>query len=189
MSGVAGGKGRAQLLLVAVVFFGPLLGAAWLYYKGDSLQPDARANHGALLEPIVNLHDLAPGSAVLEHRAWLLLYPNDGACGDDCRKALYTIRQSRLMLGKEMDRIKRVFLHGAEPPDTLFIAEEHKGLITLQDAALRAVLENKKPDTLVGGGYYLIDPHGNLVLYFRPDIDPREMVDDIKRLLKLSRIG
>ena len=189
MSGAPGRKGRVQLLLIAVVFFGPLIGAAWLYYKGDSLQPDTRVNHGALLEPIVNLHDLTPESAILEHRAWLLLYPNDGNCNGGCRKALYTVRQSRLMLGKEMERVKRVFLHGAELPDTLFIAEEHKGLITLQDAALRSVLDNKKPDTHAGGGFYLVDPHGNLVLYFSPDTDPRDMVDDIKRLLKLSRIG
>ena len=99
------------------------------------------------------------------------------------------LRQSRLMLGKEMDRMTRVFLHGTEAPDTLFIAEEHQGLVTLQDAALRTVLDNKKPEALPAGGYYLVDPHGNLVLYFRPDINPRDMVDDIKRLLKLSRIG
>ena len=189
MSGPTRKPGRLQLLLIAVVFFGPLLGAAWLYYRGDALQPDTRANHGALLEPIVNLHDLAPGSGVLEHRSWLLLYAYDGACADDCRRGLYTTRQSRLMLGKEMDRVKRVFLHGTESPDTLFIAEEHQGLITLRDAELRAVLDNKKPESLTGGGYYLIDPHGNLVMYFRPGINPREMVDDIKRLLKLSRIG
>jgi hypothetical protein len=189
MSGTARKAGRLQLLLIAAVFFGPLIGAAWLYYQGDSLQPETRANHGALLEPILNLHDLVPDSALLGHRAWLLLYVNDDACGDDCRRALYTTRQSRLMLGKEMDRVIRVFLHGAEPPDTLFIDEEHKGLITLQDAALRSVLDNKKPEALTAGGYYLIDPHGNLVLYFWPDIDARDMVDDIKRLLKLSRIG
>jgi hypothetical protein len=35
----------------------------------------------------------------------------------------------------------------------------------------------------------LIDPLGNLVMYFQPDLDPSQMVDDIKRLLKLSRIG
>jgi hypothetical protein len=189
MSGEARKTGRLQLLLVAAVFFGPLIAAAWLYYQGDSLQPETRANHGTLLEPIVNLNDLAPDSAVLEHSAWLLLHANDTACAEPCRKALYTVRQSRLMLGKEMDRVMRVFLHGAEPPDTLFIAEEHEGLITLQDAALRSVLDNKKPETLADGGYFLIDPHGNLVLYFEPDINPRDMVDDIKRLLKLSRIG
>ena len=181
--------GRVQFLIIAAVFFGPLLGAAWLYYQGDALQPDERANHGALLEPIVNLHDAVPESAILEHRAWLLLYANDDACGNPCRNSLYTVRQSRLMLGKEMDRVQRVFLHGDQAPDTLLGTDEHKGLITLQDAALRAVLDNKKPRTLDAGGYYLIDPHGNLVLYFSPDINPRDMVDDIKRLLRLSRIG
>ncbi len=182
-------SGRVQFLIIAAVFFGPLLGAAWLYYQGGALKPDERANRGALLEPIVNLHDAVPGSAVLDSRTWLLLYADDGVCGDSCRTALYTVRQSRLMLGKEMDRVQRVFLHGDEPPDTLLITDEHKGLITLQDAALRTVLDNKKPGVPEAGGYYLIDPHGNLVLYFSPDINPRDMVDDIKRLLKLSRIG
>jgi cytochrome oxidase Cu insertion factor (SCO1/SenC/PrrC family) len=93
------------------------------------------------------------------------------------------------MLGKEMDRIERVFLHGEQAPDTLLVAEEHQGLVTLQDTALRAVLDDKTPAALPAGGFYLIDPHGNLVLYFSPDIKPRDMVDDIKRLLKLSRIG
>lgn len=182
-------KGRLQFLLIAALFFGPLLFAAWLYYGGDALQPDARANHGALLEPIVNLEDAVPGSAILGSRSWRLVYAEDGGCDEPCRKGLYTLRQSRLMLGKEMDRLERVFLHGAERPDTLLGAEEHRGVIALHDTALQAVLEAKRPGSLPAGGYYLIDPHGNLVLYFSPDIEPRDMVDDIKRLLKLSRIG
>ena len=182
-------KGRLQFLLIAAIFFGPLLFAAWLYYSGDALQPESRANHGALLEPIVNLLDAVPESRIHDDRAWRLLYAEDGECGEGCQQALYTLRQTRLMLGKEMDRVERVFLHGEHAPDTLFIAEEHGGLITLQDAALRVVLDNKKPESLPAGGFYLIDPLGNLVLYFGPGINPRDMVDDIKRLLKLSRIG
>ena len=182
-------RGRIQFLLIAAVFFGPLLIAAWLYYSGDALQPEARANHGTLLEPIVNLNDSVPGSAVLEQRLWLLLYADDTGCDEPCLESLYTLRQSRLMLGREMDRVQRVFLHGDEAPDNLLIADEHKGLITLQDDALRTVLDNKKPQEMADGGYFLIDPHGNLVMYFDPGINPREMVDDIKRLLKLSRIG
>ncbi len=182
-------RGRLQFLLIAALFFGPLLFAAWLYYSGDSLQPDSRANHGALLEPIVNLEDAVPESTIHGGLAWQLVYAEDGNCGEPCRKGLYTLRQSRLMLGKEMDRLQRVFLHGAEPPDTLLEAEEHQGLVALHDTALQAVLEEQRPESLPAGGYYLIDPHGNLVLYFSPDIEPRDMVDDIKRLLKLSRIG
>ena len=182
-------RGRLQFLLIATIFFGPLLFAAWLYYGGDALQPESRAKHGALLEPIVNLLDAVPESRIHDDRAWRLLYAEDGDCGESCRKALYTQRQSRLMLGKEMDRVERVFLHGEHAPDTLLGAEEHRGLVSLHDPALRAVLDDKRPGSLPAGGFYLVDTHGNLVMYFNPDIEPRDMVDDIKRLLKLSRIG
>jgi hypothetical protein len=99
------------------------------------------------------------------------------------------MRQGRQMLGKEQSRLLRVFLHGDTPPDTVFIANEHQGLITTQEANLSSLLTNKKPKELPGGGFYLVDPLGNLVMYFRPDMNPSEMVDDIKRLLRLSRIG
>ncbi|MGI9201097.1 MAG: hypothetical protein ACR2QL_08570, partial [Woeseiaceae bacterium] len=81
------------------------------------------------------------------------------------------------------------FLHGDSAPDKVFLTSEHQGLITTQEAQLSAVLKNKKPAELPDGGYYLVDPLGNLVMYFRPDLNPSEMVDDIKRLLRLSRIG
>lgn len=185
------GSGRTQLLLIAAVFFSPLLLAAWLYYSGESAQPEGRANHGALLEPIINLRDSLPDSSLYEHTGerWLLVYKNAGDCDAACRQGLYTIRQTRLMLGKEMDRVQRIFLHGETPPDTVFLADEHQGLISLREERLSEQLEQKKPKSLAAGGYFLIDPHANLVMYFQPDIDPGDMVDDIKRLLKLSRIG
>jgi hypothetical protein len=184
-------SGRLQFVLIALAFLGPLLIATWLYFAGDALVPEGRSNHGALLEPIVNLGDAVPGSpvAALHKDSWVLLYANDLACDDRCREALYTQRQSRLMLGKEMDRLTRVFLHGDTPPDTVFLATEHAGLITIEDSSLQGLLNNKRPVDLPAGGCYLIDPLGNLVMYFRPDIDPADMVSDIKRLLKLSRIG
>lgn len=182
---------KLPLILIAAVFFGPLLVAAWLYYGGYFAETLGRSNHGALLEPIVNLRDEIPEAPLHAHNegSWVLLYADADACSDACRDALYTIRQSRKMLGKEMTRIRRVFLHGGTPPDTVFLAAEHPGLITIEDASLSGLLENKRPAELPAGGYFLIDPLGNLVLYFRPDIEPSDMVDDIKHLLKLSRIG
>ena len=128
------GTGRTQFLLIAAVFFGPLIVAAWLYYGGEALQPEGRANHGALLEPIVNIADVSPDSPlhVENDGHWVLLYMNKGECAEPCEYGLYSLRQMRLMLGREMDRVKRVFLHGDSVPDTVFTAEEHEGLITLQ---------------------------------------------------------
>ncbi len=181
---------RSQLLIIAVVFFGPLLLAAWMYYGGHFNRPTG-SNNGALLEPITNLVEALPESKLLARGqgSWLLLYANDAVCDEACEKALYTMRQGRLMLGKEQSRLLRGFLHGDSPPDTVFIANEHQGLITTQDARLGGALRNKKPTELPDGGYYLVDPLGNLVMYFRPDMNPSEMVDDIKRLLRLSHIG
>ena len=184
-------KGRVQLLLVAAVFLGPLAFATWLYFGGQGLTPDGRTNNGALLEPIINLTEALPESPlhVPTDGRWSLIYANSAACDEACEYSLYTLRQSRLMLGKEMDRLLRVFLHGATAPDTVLLADEHQGLITLQDSNLSDLLDNKKPTDLEPGGYFLVDPLGNLVLYFRPDIEPSAMVEDIKHLLELSRIG
>jgi hypothetical protein len=132
-----------------------------------------------------------PGSPIHEHNDghWLLIYRNDGVCDAACEFSLYTVRQSRLMLGKEMDRLVRVFLHGEGAPDTVYLADEHAGLVTLSDSGFSTWLKNKRPSELSAGGYYLVDPLGNLVMYFPPDIEPSDMVEDIKRLLKFSRIG
>ena len=191
MTAQRAGKGRIQLLLIAAVFLGPLALATWLYFAGQDLTPAGRTNNGALLQPITNLKDAVPESPLHAHNDgyWVLLYANESACGDACMHSLYTLHQSRLMLGKEMDRLVRVFLRGDTAPDTVLLAEEQKGLVTLQDSNLRSLLDNKKPTDLEAGGYYLVDPLGNLVLYFRPDIDPSAMVEDIKHLLELSRIG
>lgn len=184
-------SGRIQLLLIALVFFGPLVVAAWMYYGGQFAVPQGRSNHGSLLEPVVSLAELLPESPLHggTEGSWVLLYLNPADCGENCRRALYTLRQSRTMLGRDMDRLKRVFLHGASAPDTVFLAAEHQGLITIEDASLTGLLDNKRPAELAPGGYYLIDPLGNLVMYFQPDIDPADMVDDVKHLLRLSRIG
>ena len=182
-------KQRWQLWAVAAAFFGPFLIAVWLYFSGQSVQ--LGANHGFLLEPIINLKDEAAESPLHEANPeqWLFVYANIGDCDDGCRTALYKARQSRTMLGREMDRVTRVFLHGESLPDTLWLAEEHAELVLVPDVELGQLLITKKPEAVPAGGFFLIDPLGNLVLYFPPGIEPRDMVGDIKRLLKLSQIG
>ncbi len=181
---------RFQMFVIAAIFFGPLAVATWMYYSG-SLTPEGRVNSGTLLEPHVNVIEAVPESEVAQSADgyWALIYVNEGPCDTTCEDALYTTRQSRLMLGREMERIVRVFLHGETAPDTVFLADEHAGLVTAADSGFSELLNNKKPATLAAGGYFLMDPLGNLVMYFEPTINPRDMVDDIKRLLKLSRIG
>lgn len=180
-------RGRIQLLVIALVFFGPLLLATWMYRTG-ALTPEGFSNRGALIDPVVNIGaDSALGK--LAAGRWVMLYEDGAECGDACRTALYRQRQTRQMLGREMDRVVRVFLHGDSPPDRVLLEGEHPGLKTMMDKGLAGLLEEIRPKNTMPGGIYLLDPLANLVMYFPPDLEPRELVDDVKHLLKLSRIG
>ena len=183
--------GRLQFALLALVFFGPLFLAAGMYFTGSSFQPAGRTNHGDLLQPVIPIADELPDSSLLKNIGgrWLLLYNNSGACEDACNHALYILRQSRLTLGNEMDRLGRVLLRVESAPDTVIPGENYAGTIILTDDALSEWLQDKKPAAATPGGYFLVDPLGNLVMYFSPDIDPSAMVEDIGHLLELSRIG
>jgi len=189
------GLARRQIILVSILFLGPLLVATLMYYSDFSGLPVGRTNNGHLLTPIENMYDeggqnsqtiLSDGE---NEGRWLLIYLNAGECDDTCRDALYRLRQSRLMLGNEMARVRRVFLHGASAPDTLFLDEEHRGLVTINDPDLGDFLRAKRPQELPPGGLFLVDPLGNLVMYFSAELAPRDMVKDIKHLLELSQIG
>ncbi|MEM9401093.1 MAG: hypothetical protein AAGA44_01255 [Pseudomonadota bacterium] len=182
-------SGKVTLILVFLAFFGPMALAMWMYFSGQEVK--LGASNGTLLEPIVNINDTLPAVDALqsEEPLWRLAYVNEAECDEACVETLYIQRQSRKMLGREMDRLERLFLHGDLTPDTLFIESEHGDLWTGQDAALSSLLTSKLPAGEPTGGYFLIDPIGNIVLYFRPDMDPKDMVSDIKKLFKISQIG
>jgi hypothetical protein len=182
--------GRLQLSIIALVFFGPLILATWMYTTGR-LTPASSTNSGALLDPVVNIGDTLPESTALAatEAAWHLVYINEGVCDDECTAALYRLRQVRLMLGNDMDRVDRLFLHGQSLPDKVLLDEQHRGLITTSDRGLGKLLQERRPKALLPGGIFLVDPLSNLIMYFSPDIEPGDMVDDLKHLLELSRIG
>lgn len=195
MTGGTPKKSLAPPLLVLLLFAGPLIAAAWLYYAGQSWQPAGRSNNGLLLEPFVNLNE-QPGVPALTRLTgdssdgyWVLIYVGRSACAADCEEALHRLRQTRLMLGNDMNRVVRVFLRGDATADTVRTDAQHPGLITISDARLGDLLDARRPAGVAAGGLYFVDPLGNLVMYFPADLDPARMVEDIEHLLELSRIG
>ncbi|MDG2107600.1 MAG: hypothetical protein P8J74_02975 [Woeseiaceae bacterium] len=172
-----------QIMLIALVFFGPLIIATWMYYGGH-FQPKKETNYGAILEPAVNIIEELPNIQVIKSGFWMLIYSNESECLENCQTSLYTIRQSQKMLSEKIPNLMRVFLHGESLPDTVFLADELIGLIVMQNFSFSTLLNNKKPASLSAGGYFLIDPLGNLVMYHEPETGPSDIVKDIKNLLK-----
>ncbi len=136
---------------------------------------------------------------------WTLMYVVEDECDAACEKNLYHMRQVRLALNQRKDRVRRVAV--VQAPDQLpaELLAEHRGLVVvggapqardgLVEQVRTAPVDGLAPDGSDSGGaapldgIWLLDPNGNLVLRFAPELDPRNMLKDVKHLLKVSRIG
>jgi cytochrome oxidase Cu insertion factor (SCO1/SenC/PrrC family) len=181
---------------LAALFVLPLLASFWMYY-GNGWRPAGRTNHGELIEPVRQLPRAelreaggAVAPANLFDEKWALAYVGNGACDETCRKALFFMRQTRLSLNNEMTRVARVFLATGSCCDRSFLEREHPGLVVIDATGPEARdLVNAFPQTDQPWSLFIVDPLGNLVMRYDTRDDPKGMLTDLKKLLKLSHIG
>jgi cytochrome oxidase Cu insertion factor (SCO1/SenC/PrrC family) len=188
-------RARRTLLIVAAMFLLPVAVAFTLYY-GKLWRPANSASKGELIEParplevagLRNVDGTSAGAEVLGGK-WTLLYIGDGRCDESCRSALVFGRQTRLALNNEMTRVQRVFLVTKNCCDSGYLAAEHKGLITLDASspearALLAQFPHEREHSL-----FIVDPHGNLMMRHDASHTSKDLLSDLKKLLRLSHIG
>ncbi len=190
-------RGRRTLIGLAALFFVPLALSFWLYYSGG-WRPAGSTNHGELITPARSLPEVAftlpdgttSARSGLLRGKWTLLYIGAGNCGEDCRKTLWTIRQTRQLLAEEMDRVQRVFIARERCCDVEFLGREHQGLEVVQavDPSTQDFFA-LFPGTDPAHSIYVIDPLGNLMMRFDARENPKGLLSDLKKLLKLSHIG
>lgn len=192
-------RSRKQIWILVGAFFAPLALAFLLYY-GVGVRPHGTTNKGDLIHPPVTLPEVElPGTANQTFAAdalrgkWSMIYIGDGACDDRCRQALTLMRQTRLALGDDMNRVQRVFLVSGNCCDQAYLDREHDGVLLgrIDNSAGQALLETF-PDTARApalGRIYLVDPLGNLMMKYESDAPQKGLLEDLKKLLKLSHIG
>lgn len=190
---------RSRLTLVGLIatFIVPLILAMFLYARLDIWKPNVYVNHGQLMQPVAPLAYLSAESAegvldlaALEGR-WVLVYLGQGACGISCQAQLFKMRQSRAMLGRDLVRVQTVFLAlGDDAKNSIDTLTRDHPALTVGRVAQSAVSQQLAAFSATDGGrFYLIDPHGNLVLKYEGESTTKGVVRDLKRLLKVSNIG
>jgi len=190
---------RRVLIGLALLFFAPLGLAFYLYYGHGTWHPGARVNTGELVQPPRPLPALplplwGAGNTpenFLKGK-WTFLYVSHGPCAQVCRNALYETRQVRVALDRDMNRVQRVFLAAEDCCDPKTLREQHPDLTTVrlgvETAPLLTIIQQ-------GAGantedrIYIVDPLGNLMMSYAPNARPKGMLEDMKRLLRLSSIG
>lgn len=172
-------------------FAAPML-AAWLAYFG--WHPDKHKNYGSLLKvtPLTQtagtLVDGSRFSLDALKGKWVMVYVGPAACDEACQKQLYYMRQSRLVMGKDQDRVARVWvLVDQAKPDSALLGA-HPGLYAWRP--VQAAFLDQFPASRPGAHHiYVIDPLGNLMMRFPENTDPKGLIKDMKLLLKASQIG
>ena len=200
---------RIKLVLIILLFAGPLA-VAFLSYYGNLMDFSLRgqSNHAPLINPAVTLKSFENQSLsgeVLENenmgRMWSFFHIVDGQCDDSCKQALYQTRQTRLAVGKDIKRLKRYIVimqwddDSKNPdPESLVgqIRTNHPDAMLLkpgQSGVEVQILEQLNEQKAGGNDAILTDPLGNMMMVVPLELDPRLLLKDMKKLLKLSNIG
>ena len=189
---------RVKLVAIVLVFVSPFVGG-WLALYVFEWRPPS-GNYGELVQPVRKIDwpvlETLDGNRLEGGigRKWaFILFSADG-CSEQCRENVYYMRQIKTLLGRNSDRLQNVMI-SAQP-----ISEDMRGY--LQDFPRFLVIENNRDPGLyrqfqldgldpVGESprMYLVDPDQNFMMYFPPQSDEYKVLDDLKKLMKLSQIG
>lgn len=188
--------GRLRMLLVLAVCAAPVVASYLAYYV---FQPQGRANYGTLYVPprawpagidLTTLDGAGVAPSTLDGQ-WLLVVVGPAACEAACEKRLFIQRQLREMLGRERDRLDKVWLitdGAAVRPELRRALESPPAPATLLRAPREALARALPAED--GRSFedhlYLVDPRGQWVMRMPAEPDPGRVRRDIDRLLRAS---
>lgn len=187
--------GRVKMLLVLLVCASPVIASYFTYFV---IRPEGRTNHGELIQPTrsmpaMTLADLQgrPVEARSLRGQWLLVNVGPAACDKACEERLFAQRQLREMLGRERDRLDKVWLiTDAAPLNAPLQAaiEAEPAVTTLRaDAAAVAAWLQPAAGQRLEDHLYIVDPMGEWMMRVPVKFEPSQVHRDLGRLLRASR--
>jgi len=206
--------GRAILLLIAGLPVTMILASTWLWYfveRGDIdiIGALGTANSGELLPDPINIQALefeaADGTqtslSTIEPK-WTLMLVNDGpTCDAACNELLYITRQIRIAIGRDYQRTRRLLMVDT-PIDAIQSSGEPGSVYGVTEPqALRPQLEREHVDLkvwhrqdqlvvpeaqLMPNSWYLVDPSGWVMMRYSTEVNYKDVIGDLKFLLKNS---
>ena len=195
-------QNRLVLLLIAGIPLTMILLASWLWYfvvEGDLdiVGMMGTANQGTLVEPPLPLHELGlrRGPAEIDlfssgEPRWRILVAGIEGCDEACEHMLYYTRQIHTAMGKEQNRIERIFLVAdadLEADWSQRLAAEHPRLKVLYTAGpVASGLAEVAAGAAQQPAYFLVDPRGWVMMYYTAEQDGKDIMADLKFLLKNS---
>lgn len=186
--------GRWKLIALMLVSAAPVIASYFTYYV---IRPEGRRNFGELIEPqrampemLTLTLDGSVGKLDELKGQWLLVSVGSGKCNEACVQQLYFQRQLREGLGKDKERLDRVWLvSDTEPIDAALLPG-------LKEAAVRRVPAEEVARWLapaaghdIADHLYVVDPLGHWMMRFPAKMDittAAKAKRDLERLMRAS---
>lgn len=169
-------RGQRQILMLFGIAFASM-GVAWaLYYLAHDAGWMKTTNNGEFVNPPMTVELLKPtGAEFKTNEKWWLWYAAP-KCDTQCTKTMHNLRSVHVLLNRESTRVARAMLTDDGSVGELSPEEQEKVVLLRRPEQLRE-------------GVYIVDPIGNLVFRYPVDAAPKPVLEDLKKLLKLSQIG
>jgi hypothetical protein len=182
---------RINLVLMFLAFAAPVVAA---YLSFFFWPPAGRTNYGELIKPTTlpnaRLRDVDGKEFELSklRGKWLILTIDGASCDSACDQKLFLMRQVRISLTKEMNRVERVLLlrgEGSVSPDIL---KKYQGMHVLSGGDAKLLRQFPATADLIDH-IYLVDPLGNVMMRYPKNPEASGLRRDMTRLLSVSQIG
>lgn len=193
--------GKKSFLWLVAVFVTPILLGTLLFFNLERLGFEkGSVNYGTLVQPAfpAQVHDLMLDNktALRETtlaKKWTMLYIEPEECDKACLARLLLIKRVRILMNEQMRRVRTVLV-SSEEVSALISKKENPDLVLTQldmsPANIGVSSFIKQYPELDKTPIYLLDPMGNLMMYY-PQVDPdaKKMIKDLQKLLKYSHLG
>jgi hypothetical protein len=164
-------KARIALVVIVALFTAPFIASWYLVFYTDFKKNDIGVQNGSLIHPVIEvgaIEAIAIGDETKQKLLgkWTLTGFVSIGCDADCEKLLYTLRQTRLALGKNLDKVGRLVLTDSD--EVLEYEEEYKGQKVVKDPEEYDRLMNKfrEIENFDANDIYLIDPYGFIMMRY-----------------------
>ena len=188
--------GRLKMLLVLLVCAAPVVASYLAYFV---IKPQGSGtNYSTLITPTRSLPEALPLSDLQGHAVkpaglkgqWLFVVVADAACDATCEKHLYLQRQLREALGREKDRLDKLWLvtDGGTPRPEVMQAIQQGGAATVLRVPREALASWLSPadGQNLGQHIYIVDPMGEWMMRVPANPDAAKLKRDLEKLLRAS---
>ena len=175
---------------------------AWMMAKKSERQNFKMTHHGDLISPAITLpastfHEPQTSNTVtaeqLKEKWWVILVA-PVQCSAAQEQLFYNLQQMHTALGKSASRVERMLLtleQNATNHCQQYITDKPVKQFSMHlidfERRLGNVSHNQK--MLAMGEIFLMDPQGNVMMHYDADTPTQDILKDLKRLLRISKIG